>query len=125
MAAGTVTSAETTHTSARKIVFSWTSGTDAEEGTATGTTTAAFDGKIEGLTTIPAAAGDAPTADYDLTVTDSGGHDVLLGAGANRHTSNTEHVVGTSLSAVAGSKLTLNVTNAGSAKKGTVILWVR
>jgi hypothetical protein len=39
--------------------------------------------------------------------------------------STTDNVVGTSLAAVGSSKLTLHITNAGSAKKGTVILWVR
>jgi hypothetical protein len=121
-AAGTVTSVEVTAASVRKITWSWLSTAG---GAADGTTTAVFDGELLGLTTIPAGGGSAPTDDYDITVTDADGHDVLLGAGANRDTANTEHVAKASLGGVAGSKLTLNITNAGSAKSGTVILRVR
>jgi hypothetical protein len=112
---------ETTHGSCKKIVWAWTSDTsgDAEEVTAE-----AYDGKLVGLTTIPDAVA-APTVDYDIVVTDSGGHDVLLGAGADRHTSATEHVAEASLAAVAASKLTLTVSAAGSEKEGVVVLYVR
>lgn len=123
MAAGTATLTEVTHTSARKIVWAWTSGDGAEGGTVTKATANAYDGKIVGLTTDPGAT--APTDNYDITITDADGHDVLLGAGADRDTANTEHVAEASLGAVAGSVLTLNVTNAGDAKIGTVILWIR
>jgi hypothetical protein len=115
-----VTRTEITHTSARKIVWAWTSATG---GTVSSTTTAAFDGKIIGLTTDPGAT--APTDNYDVTITDSAGHDVLLGAGADRDTANTEHVAEASLGAVAGSKLTLTIANAGDEKTGVVILWIR
>lgn len=123
MAAGTLTLAETTHGSVKKIVATWTSGTGAEGGTASATTSSAFDGKLIGLTTDPGST--APTDNYDLTVTDSGSHDVLLGAGADRDTANTEHVAEASLGAVAGSKLTFSITNAGDAKEGVAILWIR
>jgi hypothetical protein len=120
--AGTVTTAETTYTSVKKVVFSWTSTAG---GVADGTTTAAYSGALIGLTTIPAAAGAAPTDNYDITVVDADGHDVLLGTGTDRDTANTEHVAGTSLAGVAGSALTLHVTNAGASKQGTVILYIR
>jgi hypothetical protein len=123
MAAGTVTAVETTFSSVKKIVWSWTSGTGAEGGTASGTTTAPFDGEILALITDPGAT--APTDNYDVTVTDADGHDVLLGAGADRDTVNTEYVAKASLGAVAASKLTLNITNAGDAKVGVVVLYVR
>jgi hypothetical protein len=125
MAAGTVVISETAHTSVKKIVAAWTSGTDGEAGTASGTTSGAYDGQIVGLTTVPAGGGSAPTDDYDVVVTDSGGHDVLIGAGMNRDTANTEHVTGASMAGAAGSPLTISVTNAGSAKAGAVILWIR
>lgn len=123
MAVGTVTITEVTHTSAKKVSFVWVSGSGAEDGTASGTTTAAFDGDIIGLATIPSVT--APTNLYDITVTDAGGHDVLMGAGADRATATTEYVAGTSLAVAAGSKLTLNVTNAGTTKGGTCILYIR
>lgn len=120
--AGTVTTTEKVTGSVKKLTFAWTSSAG---GAADGTSTAYFDGKIVGLTTIPGAAGDAPDDNYDVVVNDADGHDVLLGAGANRATATTQHVVTTSLAGVAGSKLTLGVTNAGNANTGTVVLYIR
>jgi hypothetical protein len=120
--AGTVTTTEITASSVKKLTFAWTSSAG---GAADGTSTAAFDGKLVGMTTIPAGGGSAPSDDYDVVVTDASGHDVLLGAGANRDTANTEHVAEGSLGAVAGSTLTLAVTNAGATKGGTVVLYLR
>lgn len=119
--AGTVTKTENFHTGIRKITFAWTS--DAA-GAADATTVNPFAGKAIGLTTIPSGAA-APTDDYDVRILDADGHDVLLGAGLNRDTANTEHVPEASMAGVAGSKLTLEVRNAGNAKQGTVILWLR
>ena len=106
----------------KKVTLVWVS--DAA-GAASGVTTGVYDGKIIGMTTIPAAAGSAPTTLYDITVTDDGGHDALLGAGANRSATVTEHVAEASLGASAGSLLTLNVAAAGDTKGGTVILYIR
>lgn len=121
-AAGTVTKSEVTYSALKKVTFSWTSGTGAEGGTASATTAAAFDGLVVGFTTDPGLT--APTDNYDITITDADGHDVLLGAGTNRDTANTEHVA-TGMAGVAGSRLTLSVTNAGDAKVGVVIVWIR
>lgn len=122
MAGSAVVVTETVHTSVKKIVFAWTS--DSATGAVSGATTRAYDGEIIGLTTVPSGAA-APDDNYDITVTDVGGHDVLLGAGANRDTANTEHVARASLAGVAGSALTLNVSNAGNSKQGSVILYIR
>lgn len=124
MAAGTVTVNEETFGSVKKISFTWVSGTAAESGTASGTTTHAYNGVIERLVTVPDGA-DAPTDNYDITITDEDDTDVLMGAGADRDTANTEQVLASSLGCVANDKLTLNVTNAGDAKKGTVYLYLR
>lgn len=115
------TSEETESGSVKKITFDWLS--DDAAGTATGTTTKEYNGKVIWLVTDPGAA--APTDNYDVTVTDEGGEDVLAGAGADRDTANTEYVAEASLGAVAGSALTLNITNAGNAKDGEVILYIR
>jgi hypothetical protein len=123
MAAGTVTITETTHTSVKKIKVAWVSGSGGEA--AAGTTTVAYDGKLELLTTVPSGGGTAPSDNYDVAVTDSDSVDVLAGAGADRDTANTEQVVAASLGAVAGSKLTITVTNAGNSKQGTAYLYVR
>lgn len=114
-----VTATETRHTVVKKIKFAWTSAAD---GTASGSTTFAYDGKVELLTTVPT---DGPTDNYDLTLTDSDGVDVLGGGGQNRDTTNTEQVLGSSLGAVAGSVLTLNVTNAGNVKSGVAYVYIR
>lgn len=124
MAAGSVTITEETHGTIKKIKFDWTSGTGDDEGKASGQTTNPFSGKILGLATNPDGVA-APTADYDITVTDEDDMDVLMGGGANRHTSTTEYVLSTSLGAVANDKLTINVTNAGAAKKGVAYLYIR
>jgi hypothetical protein len=126
MAAGTVTITETLHGSVKKIKFAWVSGAGGgDAGNATGTTTYAYDGKCELLTTIPAAAGDAPSDNYDIAITDSDSVNVLGGGGADRDTANTEQVLGSSLGVVAGSKLTFTVTNAGDTKQGTAYLYLR
>lgn len=87
-------------------------------------TTYAYNGVIQRLVTDPDGSA-APTDDYDITITDEDGYDVLMGAGANRDTATTEQVLATSLGCVANDKLTLNVANAGSAKAGVVVLYIR
>ena len=120
-AAGTVTVSENTVQSVKKITWSWT----AAGGAADQATTAAFDGDLIGFATIPGTAGDQPDDNYDVTITDADGLDVLLGQGANRDETNTEYVARASIGAVSGSVLTVNVSNAGTTNKGTVILWLR
>jgi len=120
MAAGTATATETTATSVKKIKVAWTSGSGGEA--AAVTTSKAYDGKVIALTTIPT---DSPTDNYDIVATDSDSVDVLLGAGANRDTANTEYVAEASLGAVAGSTLTFTITNAGNSKSGTIYCYIR
>ena len=124
MAAGTMTITEVTHGSVKKIVAAWVSGTAAEDGTASGTTVASFSGRIIGATTVPDGVA-APTADYDITVADTDGVDLALGALVDRHTSNTEFVAEASMAGVAHSKLTISVTAAGTSKEGTLYLYIR
>lgn len=112
---------EKTYGSVKKIRWSWTSDASGDDSEAT---VEPYDGKLIGLTTDPDGTA-APTDNYDIVVNDADGDDVLLGAGANRDTANTEHVAEASLGAVAGSKLTLVVSNAGDTKQGVVILYVR
>jgi hypothetical protein len=120
--AGTVTVVERTHTSVKKITWDWLS--DAS-GNADLVTTMAYDGVVQRLVTVPDGGGTAPTDNYDIVINDGDGFDVLLGAGANRDTANTEQVASSSLGVVAGDKLTLSVTNAGNAKGGVTHLYIR
>ena len=112
---------ETVHASMKKLVFAWTSDAG---GDVTIASVEVYDGKIISLQTNPDGVA-APTDNYDIVLNDVDGFDVLLGAGANRDTANTEDVASSSLGAVAGSKLTLVVSNAGNAKQGVVTLFVR
>jgi hypothetical protein len=72
-------------------------------------------GRLLALETDPGST--APTDNYDLTITDANGLDVLQGVGANRHTTTTQMAAivfsGTSVHppVAMGDTLTLNVTN--------------
>lgn len=121
--AGTVTVTETRHTTVKRILWDWLSTAG---GAADLVTTKAYDGLIERAVFIPDGGGAQPTNLYDVTVTDPDGVDVLAGLGADL--SNAATVVKThanGLTAVSGQVLTLNVTNAGNAKGGQVILYLR
>lgn len=87
--AGTVTE---THERIGAIgVVTLTVTADAADGTVPNTDLSTkIGGKLLALETNPGAT--APTANYDITIEDEDGHDVLEGVGANRHTSNTEKV---------------------------------
>tara|TARA_R100001530_G_scaffold134471_2_gene109397 strand:+ start:974 stop:1372 length:399 start_codon:yes stop_codon:yes gene_type:complete len=50
--------------------------------------TTKFEGRLLDLETNPGST--APTDNYDIVLDDAGGHDVLEGVGANRHTTTTQ-----------------------------------
>ena len=116
---------EETFGTVKKVSWSWTSAADGSVGAAavSTTTTNAYSGKIEMLVTDPGAT--APTDNWDLVINDEDGTDVLVGAGANRDTANTEQVLASSVGIVANDTLTMLVTNAGSGKTGTVYVYIR
>lgn len=121
--AGTVTVTEAASVGygrIKKIKWAWTCD---GSGNADKVTTKPFYGEVLSLVTIPAAGGSAPSDNYDITITDAEGYDVMQGAAANRDTANQETAVPTAKSVAFGA-LTLNVTNAGSAKSGTAILYI-
>lgn len=120
--AGTVTVTEERLAPIKKIAFAWTSD---GSGNADGATTKPYTGEIVRLVTVPAAAGAAPTDNYDITVVDEDSTDVLMGGGANRDTANTEQVLASSLGVVVGDVLTIHVTNAGASKQGTTYVYIR
>jgi len=123
--AGTVTVSEESITSTavglRKIAWDWLS---AVGGAADLVTTLAYTGELKRFVTIPDGGGTQPSDNYDITITDGDGVDVLAGAGANRDNVATEQVLAASLGCVANDTLTLNVTNAGDAKGGIVYLYI-
>lgn len=81
--------------------------------------------RLKRMTTVPGAT--APTDNYDITITTDDGEDILGGEGANRDTSTSETVtpaVGNAYQYPSfRTKLTINISNAGNAKTGTVILY--
>ena len=70
-------------------------------------------GRLLQIATDPGST--APQANYDVTVTEAGGADLLLGVGANRHTSSSEVAIiesnGASAVYAGTDTLTLNITN--------------
>lgn len=111
--------------------FEWLS--DAS-GNATLPSGLAVSGQIERVVFIPSSSA-APTALYDVTLTDEHGIDVLAGQGANLSATVKSSVKpgiplkdGTTTSTVptvVDGILTLNVSNAGDSKGGTVLVYVR
>lgn len=119
----------------RKITIDWQSAAD-------GSCTIALE-KISGWlikgVTNPGAT--APSANYDIAITDEESFDILTNCVAastlaNRHTANTEEVYfflknadGSPLSMAAfpvvDDKLTVAITNAGDSKVGRIILYYR
>ena len=108
----------------KKVRFDWATASSSSGGT-TGTTTYPYTGTLERLVTVPGTSAAAPTASYDVVVNDQDSTDALMGAGGNRHASNTEQVGAASLGVVANDTLTLSVTNAGSSHSGTVIVYIK
>jgi hypothetical protein len=110
----------------QKIKFAWTSSAG---GIATSSATnSAYTGVIEAVHFIPGTGGDTPTANYDVTLTDEDGVDVLGGSGENRSDTVPEILARTlalNLGAVKDDRLTLNVSGAGDTKKGTVLVFIR
>jgi len=114
-----------------KHTFDWVSAAD---GTATLASGQAVSGKIERVVIIPSGSA-APTTLYDLTLTDVESVDTLAGQGANLSATVTLNICpgtplkdGTTTSVipmVVDGVLTLNVTNAGNAKAGSVVVYVR
>ena len=117
--AGTVTVEEVSFHGISKIKWSWTC---TAAGAADLATTFSYYGEVLALLTDPDGT-DVPTLNYDITVTDPDGYDVMQAAAANRSDTATQQVVPTAKSIAVG-KLTLNVTNAGNAKKGVAILYI-
>lgn len=86
-------------------------------------------GELLQVAYIPDGGGTAPTDLYDVTMTDANGVDVLTGTGANLSgtlASVVTPAVSTSFRRyLEAGLLTPVVANAGSAKGGTIVLYIR
>lgn len=104
----------------RKIKWAWKC-TDA--GIVTGSvTTGKYTGEIVRLVTKPV---DGPTDNYDVSINDDDGVDVLMGAGVDRDTTTIEQRLASVLGVCVDSKLTLEITGAGNVKSGIVFLYIK
>ena len=119
----TATFTEETYGTVKKIGIAWTTASSSG-GTTTGTTTNAFSGAIKRLVTVPDTS-TSVAANYDIVLNDQDSTDTLMGAGANRHSANTEQVNAASLGIVANDKLTFTVTNASSSAGGACYVYIR
>lgn len=106
-----------------RIIIDWTS--DAS-GNADVSITNLY-GFLVKFVTDPAAAGSAPTDNYDFTLVDENGIDALDSKGLDRDTSNTEQVYPVATNAATPVFLcgthTFTIANAGNAKSGRVVLY--
>jgi hypothetical protein len=118
--------------SIRKVILDWTS--DDSAGTVTAVTK-----KITGrlIKTITNPGGTAPSANYDIAITDGEAFDVLTNCQnslLNRHTSSTEEVyhylknadttpIGIAAFPVVSDILTIAITAAGNSKTGRLVLF--
>ena len=121
--AGTV-SEELTCNVAPVNVVTFTCTADSSDGSYPATTVSAnIKGRLLQIVTDPQST--APQDNYDITVTDSVGADLLLGVGANRDTSNTEVAIvesnGANSVVAETDTLTLTITNNNVNSAGIVI----
>ena len=121
--AGTISESLTCDVAPVKVV-TFTCTADSSDGSYPATTVSAnIKGRLLQIVTDPQST--APQDNYDITVTDSVGADLLLGVGANRDTSNTEIAIVESNGAhsvvAETDTLTLTITNNNVNSAGIVI----
>lgn len=121
MAGGTINS-EVIHRTVKLIKFTFVGNVTSTE---TGRTTSYYDGKLLHVITSPNTA-KVPTANWDLTIKDSNGIDLLAGAGLNRSSGTTQHKLSSTMGAIAGSRLRFIVANTGGTTGGgSVYVYIR
>lgn len=126
--AGTVTQSYVSKTnSVSLLTYTWTADASAATVPATASTVS-IDGYVILVITNPGST--APTDNYDITLTDADGVDVMGGTLANRDAANTEQAV-PMIGAVYGGRwvsgiITLNITNNSvNSATGTVQVFVQ
>ena len=121
--AGTISESLTCDVAPVKVV-TFTCTADSSDGSYPATTVSTdIKGRLLQIVTDPQST--APQDNYDITVTDSVGADLLLGVGANRDTSNTEVAIvesnGANSVVAETDTLTLTITNNNVNSAGIVI----
>jgi len=118
--AGTITAVETRHRTVTEIIFSWLSHTD---GVATATaTTYPYSGEIIKVVCIPGAT--TPSDLYDVTLSDADSIDLLAGQGVDCPNGSSLVITG-GMIPVVESTISLTIAGGGSAKNGTVHVYLR
>ena len=83
-----------------------------------------YNGSIVELVTDPGSG--PPTDNYDITILDADGYDVLAGQGTDRDTTATEYkVFADKLGYVKSSALTWTIASAGDITSGIVVLYIQ
>ena len=117
-----------TNQTTKKVSIAWTSSAG---GAVSGNTFTAPVGDIVQVKFVPGTGGTTPTNLYDVTLIDTDGFDLLEGAGANLSSTAASFTVPVTAAGAqrvfydGAQVLDLVVANAGNAKNGTVILWIR
>ena len=127
---GTLTISYSETRTNKKVTLDWAS--DAA-GAVNGTKTKALSGVISRVVFVPDSGGTQPTNLYDVTLEDEDGLDVLNGKGADLSNTTksqtdvgvTDGTAGNFSGMAVDGLLELKVTNAGNAKGGLVILYMR
>ena len=105
-----------------KIKYTLLSSSD---GVDTEVTTKRYNGIIHSVSFDPDAGGTQPTDQWDVTITDADGFDVLCGNGQNlSNAANTYKTLVNGLGAVKSSLLTCNASGMGEGKGAVVVLYV-
>lgn len=104
----------------RRIELRWTS--DAM-GNANGTIITPVAGTLYQVRVVPSGSA-APDDNYDVTLEDENGIDVLSGAGIDRDQANASLLVGPLMALDGTDTLELKIANAGASAQGTVVLLI-
>ena len=119
------------HTGMYTLTLAWTSdsATGKVEDTTSDEITAWLEGKwIMSAKTVPGTGNDAPTAAYDITITDEDGFSIFGTDLNDRNATATEealpYVAGTKAPRLITGALTTSVSAAGNSKTGKIILTI-
>lgn len=105
------------------ISYAFTTDADGDASEATAT----VNGRINRIVTNPASGDDQPTTNWDLTILDEDGIDILGGSGADRDAGNaaaSEQAAPSVAGLGVQSTLTFTVAHGGDTKKGVVNLYL-